>query len=632
MMKIATFADLHNGRSNDSQHKLELNMAAVDWIIDECIVRKVDIVVISGDLYDNRNKIGSATLIETYNCLKKLAGHCKVIIVRGNHDMYYKEYESQSALTPFNEIKNLNVVENFKAVTIGGRNIAFMPFDTDVKAIDTRYDLAFSHLEFNGAIKGIEVESKGVTQDDIAKVAPMVFNGHYHLNKEYVRKEGTIISIGSPLQHDWGEYDQRKGFYVIDLDDMSYEYAENTISPIHIKIHMTDIKDNMDALADMNIGGNYVEFVVDTDHTFDEYNEIKLQIDSYQPLSKSIPNIVHDIDMTSINIEDGDLDIRSLRSYIISYAKNMEDNYFGNGLDKDVFLNLVTTMYDELVEEEIEAGGVTFKLNKIELTNLLSVADTVTLDYNELSGINYVQGWNDDLDTSNGSGKSTIMTNALPFALFGVLPSKINKEFLPNRYYTGKKPTQAIADVDINGVRYIVSSAFKGKKTLKPMFSVVRFGENDGEDGKDISLPTVPATRKMFENEILKANLETFTSSVILSESDTNLFFLMPKDYKRKLIEDIFGLEVFGKMLKKSRAKYNEVNKVAIAKESSVLLLTNNVRDYKEKDAEFKANLEQEKAKLKTEVLELKEIKKTNTDRKAQLQVDLDAVIKNGIV
>jgi len=122
------------------------------------------------------------------------------------------------------------------------------------------------------------------------------------------------------------------------------------------------------------------------------------------------------------------------------------------------------------------------------------------------------------------------------------------------------------------------------------------------------------------------------TSSVILSESDTNLFFLMPKDYKRKLIEDIFGLEVFGKMLKASRAKYNEVNKVAIAKESSVLLLTNNVRDYKEKDAEFKVNLENEKTALKTEVVGLKQTKKENEENKVRLQAELDEVIKRGIV
>jgi len=63
-----------------------------------------------------------------------------------------------------------------------------------------------------------------------------------------------------------------------------------------------------------------------------------------------------------------------------------------------------------------------------------------------------------------------------------------------------------------------------------------------------------------------------------------------------------------------------------------VLLLTNNVRDYKEKDAEFKVNLENEKTALKTEVVGLKQTKKENEENKVRLQAELDEVIKRGIV
>lgn len=82
MPRVAIIADSHF----DSSSRFEECVRVHDWIADDLIARGVDLVCHTGDLVEGlfRSTPEERRAVATW--LQKIAAHCPVIIVRGNHD------------------------------------------------------------------------------------------------------------------------------------------------------------------------------------------------------------------------------------------------------------------------------------------------------------------------------------------------------------------------------------------------------------------------------------------------------------------------------------------------------------------------------------------------------------------
>ena len=183
---------------------------------------------------------------------------------------------------------------------------------------------------------------------------------------------------------------------------------------------------------------------------------------------------------------------------------------------------------------------------KIIIKNFLSVGST-PIEIEFKTGLNVITGANKDKeDSRNGVGKSTV-ADAIFYSLFGNPLRDIKKEEIGNDSYNGSCELQLFLDVisptDTTAVQII--------RKLDPS-SVNLF-----VDGMDKTLDSIANTDKAI-GKLLNCNAEVFESCVIMTLNNSLPFMCRKKQDKRKFIESIFNLEVFGKMLTNVKADYNE--------------------------------------------------------------------------
>lgn len=181
------------------------------------------------------------------------------------------------------------------------------------------------------------------------------------------------------------------------------------------------------------------------------------------------------------------------------------------------------------------------KYKTLSIQNFLSIGnDTVVIDFQ--NGLNLITGTNiDNPERRNGSGKSSII-EGFYYALFGTTIRDIKKEFVVNNVTKGSGKIELFFDVQTD----TSTKSYKITRTLKP--SAVELHQL-GLEEPDISKDSIANTNK-YIHELIGSNPVICKSCDILSMSDNIPFMAKKPEEKRKFIEDIFILEIFGKMLK----------------------------------------------------------------------------------
>ena len=192
---------------------------------------------------------------------------------------------------------------------------------------------------------------------------------------------------------------------------------------------------------------------------------------------------------------------------------------------------------------------------KLTIQNFLSIGnDTVTIDFQ--NGLNLITGINiDNPERRNGSGKSSIV-EAYYFSLFGTTIRDINKEFIVNNVTKGKGKVELFFDVQTD----TGTNSYKISRQVKPAkCELFKLGDTE----EDISKDSITNTNK-YICDLIGSNPIICKSCDILSLSDNIPFMAKKPEEKRKFIEDIFALEIFGKMLKDLK-DYIKENKTEIS-------------------------------------------------------------------
>jgi DNA repair exonuclease SbcCD ATPase subunit len=186
--------------------------------------------------------------------------------------------------------------------------------------------------------------------------------------------------------------------------------------------------------------------------------------------------------------------------------------------------------------------------NSIKIQNFLSIGDK-PLEIKFQKGINLITGENKDIGGKNGIGKSTI-ADALYWCLFGNTLRDLKKEKI--QHNQNNKECNVVIKFDIHTEKN--KKSYEINRVLNPSKITII------SDGKDETPSTLPKSDEYIKN-LIGANEEVFNNAVIMSSNNTLPFMAQKKVDKRKFIEGILQLNVFGEMLLKTRSDFNECKK-----------------------------------------------------------------------
>lgn len=233
------------------------------------------------------------------------------------------------------------------------------------------------------------------------------------------------------------------------------------------------------------------------------------------------------------------------------------------------------------------------KYNTLTIQNFLSVGnDAVVIDFTD--GLNLITGKNlDNPERNNGTGKSSII-EAFFYALFGETIRKIKQDLIINTETKGKGNVALCFDVeDSSGIK-----TYTIKRQVKPSKVELYVGDTD------ITKDSITNTNK-FLHDLLGTNPVLCKSCDILSLSDNIPFMGKNAAEKRKFIEDIFSLEIFGKMLKDLKEMLKDVKSDLGISSTKIDEINNSVKTLTEQQSAFLKKIQERETVLNSRKLEL---------------------------
>jgi DNA repair exonuclease SbcCD nuclease subunit len=315
--RVAIFSDLHLGTHQNSifWHNIALNWT--DWFVAKLKNQNIDTVLFLGDFFDHRDEIAVNTLDIGYKILTKFQD-IKLIMIPGNHDSFYKEHSEINSLNIFNGWKNVQLINDISSLDFGNTAATFVPWGGDISKVQwTPY--LFGHFEINSfRMNSAKVCDKGTDIEKFFALSPQIFSGHFHLRDSRVYDNNSITYVGNVFEINFGEINNAKGYHILNFDDNKEAplFIENTVSPKHLKISMSDIVKYSNIPADKAalIKGNIIRLIVDKVVSADIVDAVQAKIKSYEPaqstveflLNSNIVNIdeaVRSSDLSDVNVE-----------------------------------------------------------------------------------------------------------------------------------------------------------------------------------------------------------------------------------------------------------------------------------------------------------------------------------------
>ncbi|AJS59235.1 hypothetical protein UB51_13025 [Paenibacillus sp. IHBB 10380] len=258
-MKIAHVADSHWGfgyPGPSAESRFEDITRTMDWVADRIIEERCELVLFAGDAFkDARVYIDRATAeIKAFTSwLRKLSGAgIEVVVISGT--------PSHDAISAYHLIREMQIhgVQVFTEpnnIHVRGVNIACLPgmnrssFATESsfsglpphefhskmtdwittecerlksRCSDTQPNILMSHLTFDLADTGFEdalLQNEPILTNEAAKMFDMVCLGHIHRPQ---LAGSNVYYSGAPERHNFGDERTVPGFYIHDLDGVSF--------------------------------------------------------------------------------------------------------------------------------------------------------------------------------------------------------------------------------------------------------------------------------------------------------------------------------------------------------------------------------------------------------------------------
>jgi DNA repair exonuclease SbcCD ATPase subunit len=263
------------------------------------------------------------------------------------------------------------------------------------------------------------------------------------------------------------------------------------------------------------------------------------------------------------------------------------------------------------------------ELQEVSIQNFQSIGETpLKMTFDENGKVTIITGYNKDLDSKNGVGKTTIL-DAVCFLFYGATSRKILKTTIANRYTEGA--------CIVSGKIKIGKAQIEIVRSIRPNSLVYKVDKGDGvvtnehktvdETNKDI-IDMIGYDKEMFEQEV------AMTPNIA-----SNIFSKTPTK-KAYFIEQIFNVTNFETYFKEAKDRLKETvasydkNKTIFENiEGTIQDLKNSHKTFETSRTTYIEQLSKEKTEKEVEVdmmkSSLKEVKQEDLDK---INQEVDAI------
>jgi DNA repair exonuclease SbcCD nuclease subunit len=323
--KIGIFSDIHLGLGQDNSiyHKISLDFAK--WASESFLNKGISDIIIPGDLFHNRNEIS----VETLSIAKQFFDYFKdfrVFISTGNHDCFLKNKSDINSISIFNGWSNIHIIDKkIEILSFKDKKISLIPWGVDLNQIPNT-DICIGHFEittFN--MNSYKVCDHGMKSDSLLSKSPLIISGHFHTRQSRSYKNGKIVYLGSPYQQNFGDCNEERGIYTLNLENEEFEFIENLISPRYYKISASKyIKDesyvkNVNELCNDNI----LSLIVDDKMSPEDILSIKDKINKNNPQTIRVDYENNDSDFQQ-NTTQTEYDSSNILKSIEDFITNLD--------------------------------------------------------------------------------------------------------------------------------------------------------------------------------------------------------------------------------------------------------------------------------------------------------------------
>jgi DNA repair exonuclease SbcCD nuclease subunit len=308
--KVCVISDLHLGVHTNSAvwHEIAINWA--NWLSKELSRKNIKDIIFCGDWHHNRSEISVNTLQVSADILDILKDF-NIIAITGNHDLYYKHRTDVNSLSIYKGRKNITIFDNPYTLEAFDRTITLCPWNTNPADIPNS-DIIFGHFEIETfKMNSYKVCEEGIKIKDLLQKASIIISGHFHTRHEKTFGSGTILYCGNPFQMDFGDLDNTKGYYILDLDTLEYEFNENVISPQYKKIHLSELVQlgTIDSSVRAIFTNNIVKLKIDKNITQEDIDVLINKLTQLKPLNLTLD---YDINFNKIGADRLEKDLSGI--------------------------------------------------------------------------------------------------------------------------------------------------------------------------------------------------------------------------------------------------------------------------------------------------------------------------------
>jgi len=237
-MKIALITDTHWGIRNDNIAFMDNSKRFLDEVFFPYLdSNNVRTVVHLGDLVDRRKYLNHYTM---HRLMKDFLvpldnRNINCHFIAGNHDTYFKNTNEINAIENIIGDRFEDCFTSYQRIPrefdFDGTIVLMLPWICDEnrevclhKIKTTPAQIVMGHLE----LAGFEMHRGSMVShgDDrhIFDRFDMVLSGHYH----HRSSDGTIHYLGSHAEFTWSDYDDPKGFHILDTETRDLTFIPNS--------------------------------------------------------------------------------------------------------------------------------------------------------------------------------------------------------------------------------------------------------------------------------------------------------------------------------------------------------------------------------------------------------------------
>lgn len=293
--RIWILGDMHLGVRSNSLEWLAMQKDFYDNQFIPTLLenyREGDILVQVGDAFDNRQSINIKVLHYAVDLFERLGKILPTHVICGNHDIWAKKSNDVSSIDALKWIPNVAIYKEPQTFNWGDKEVLLMPWRRDTEheretlAEYPNSNIVFCHSEVRGIKLNKKVDNFHGVEASTYDRFDAVYSGHIH----YRQKRGRLRMVGTPYELTRSDMDNTKGFDMVDLEDMSETFYENTISPKFVRFYLTQLYNVPLGEFKEKIRNNYVDLFVPSNVATS--SALSRLINKIQKISRKIdPNI-----------------------------------------------------------------------------------------------------------------------------------------------------------------------------------------------------------------------------------------------------------------------------------------------------------------------------------------------------